>query len=81
MPAVAPVSGETRNTSLPPGPAASTIPSDEDPDEYVRRSMASMRTHCEAIVALQDAGAVAVDYGNNLRGSIRRRTFRLSSLA
>jgi urocanate hydratase len=30
--------------------------------------MASIRTHCEAIVALQDAGAVAVDYGNNLRG-------------
>jgi urocanate hydratase len=40
----------------------------DDPDEYVRRSMTSMRTHCEAIVAMQDAGAVAVDYGNNLRG-------------
>ena len=39
-----------------------------DPQEYVRRSMASMRIHCEAIVALQNAGAVAVDYGNNLRG-------------
>jgi urocanate hydratase len=39
-----------------------------DPDEYVRHSMASMRTHCEAIVDLQSAGAVAVDYGNNLRG-------------
>jgi len=39
-----------------------------DPDEYVRRSMASIRTHCEAIVAMQEAGAVAVDYGNNLRG-------------
>ncbi|MCH2470481.1 MAG: urocanate hydratase [Gemmatimonadetes bacterium] len=39
-----------------------------DPEEYVRRSMESMRVHCEAIVAMQDAGAVAVDYGNNLRG-------------
>jgi urocanate hydratase len=39
-----------------------------DPDEYVRRSMESMRIHCEAIVAMQEAGAVAVDYGNNLRG-------------
>jgi urocanate hydratase len=39
-----------------------------DPEEYVRRSMASMRIHCEAIVAMQEAGAVAVDYGNNLRG-------------
>ncbi|MDA0328802.1 MAG: urocanate hydratase [Gemmatimonadetes bacterium] len=40
----------------------------DDPDEYVRRSMASMRVHCEAIVAMQKAGSVAVDYGNNLRG-------------
>jgi urocanate hydratase len=39
-----------------------------DPDEYVRRAMASMRVHCEAIVELQQMGAVAVDYGNNLRG-------------
>jgi urocanate hydratase len=39
-----------------------------DPDAYVRRSMASIRKHCEAIVAMQEAGAVAVDYGNNLRG-------------
>jgi urocanate hydratase len=39
-----------------------------DAEGYIRRSMASIRTHCEAIVALQDAGAVAVDYGNNLRG-------------
>ena len=41
---------------------------ESDPDAYLARSMASMRTHCEAIVAMQDAGAVAVDYGNNLRG-------------
>ena len=40
----------------------------DDPDEYVRRSMQSMRIHCEAIVAMQRTGAVAVDYGNNLRG-------------
>jgi urocanate hydratase len=41
---------------------------EEDPSEYVRRAMASMRAHCEAIVELQRMGAVAVDYGNNLRG-------------
>ncbi len=41
---------------------------ERDPDDYVRRSMESMRVHCEAIVAMQGAGAVAVDYGNNLRG-------------
>jgi urocanate hydratase len=46
-----------------------------DPEEYVRRSMASMRGHCEAIVALQGAGAVAVDYGNNLRGYARDAGF------
>jgi len=39
-----------------------------DPDDYVTRSMASMRTHCEAIVRMQAMGAIAVDYGNNLRG-------------
>lgn len=41
---------------------------DSDEDEYLRRSMESMRIHCEAIVAMQDAGSIAVDYGNNLRG-------------
>jgi urocanate hydratase len=39
-----------------------------DPQEYVRRSRASMARHCEAIVALAAQGAVAFDYGNNLRG-------------
>ena len=46
-----------------------------DPAGYTRRSMASIRTHCEAIVALQAAGAVAVDYGNNLRGYARDAGF------
>ena len=39
-----------------------------DPQDYVKRSMASMRTHCEAIVRMQSMGSIAVDYGNNLRG-------------
>ena len=42
-----------------------------DPDEYQRRSLSSMRAHCAAIVAMQEAGAVAFDYGNNLRGFAR----------
>ncbi|MEJ2204236.1 MAG: urocanate hydratase [Gemmatimonadota bacterium] len=46
-----------------------------DPEEYVGRSMASIRAHCEAIVALQSAGALAVDYGNNLRGYARDAGF------
>ena len=39
-----------------------------DPDEYLRRSLSSIRAHCAAIVAMREAGAVAFDYGNNLRG-------------
>jgi urocanate hydratase len=42
-----------------------------DPEEYVRRSRGSMARHCEAIVALASRGAVAFDYGNNLRGEAR----------
>jgi urocanate hydratase len=42
-----------------------------DPKEYVRRSMASMRTHCEAMVAMMHAGAITFDYGNNLRGQAK----------
>jgi urocanate hydratase len=39
-----------------------------DPDEYVRRSFASMAEHVRAILALRERGAIAFDYGNNLRG-------------
>jgi urocanate hydratase len=38
-----------------------------DPDEYVRRSMASMAEHVRAMLALQKAGAITFDYGNNIR--------------
>jgi urocanate hydratase len=38
-----------------------------DPQEYVRRSTASMAVHVEAMLALQRAGAETFDYGNNLR--------------
>jgi urocanate hydratase len=46
-----------------------------DPEAYLRRSRASIRAHCEAIVAMQEAGAVAVDYGNNLRGEAKEAGF------
>lgn len=49
---------------------------DADPDEYLRRSMDSIRVHCEAMVDLMKAGAVAVDYGNNLRGYAREAGFQ-----
>ena len=38
-----------------------------DPDEYVRRSTATMVVHVNAMLALKRAGAVAFDYGNNIR--------------
>ena len=38
-----------------------------DPEEYVRRSTASMVKHVDAMLALQRSGAVAFDYGNNIR--------------
>jgi urocanate hydratase len=43
----------------------------DDPDEYRRRALASMKEHCAAIVGLQRRGAVAFDYGNNLRGQAK----------
>jgi urocanate hydratase len=38
-----------------------------DPDEYVRRSTASMAQHVRAMLAFQDRGSVTFDYGNNIR--------------
>jgi urocanate hydratase len=38
-----------------------------DPAEYVRRAVESIATHVRAMLDLQRAGAVAFDYGNNIR--------------
>ncbi len=43
-----------------------------EPNDYVRRALASIRTHCEAMVALMHKGAITFDYGNNLRGQAQR---------
>ena len=40
---------------------------ESDPDAYVRRSMAAMGKHVEAMLELKRRGAVTFDYGNNLR--------------
>ena len=42
------------------------------PDEYVRRSMESMAVHVQAMLALQQRGAVTFDYGNNIRTQARK---------
>ncbi len=39
----------------------------DDPDDYQRRSYASMAEHVRAMVGFLDAGATVFDYGNNLR--------------
>ena len=46
-----------------------------DADGYVRRSLESMARHCAAIVELQGRGAIAFDYGNNLRAMAQRGGF------
>ncbi|MBA2340475.1 MAG: urocanate hydratase [Pyrinomonadaceae bacterium] len=38
-----------------------------EPRRYVERALESMRAHVEAILALKRAGAIAFDYGNNIR--------------
>ncbi|PZR62967.1 MAG: urocanate hydratase [Chloroflexi bacterium] len=42
-----------------------------DPDEYLRRSMASIAAHVRAMLAFQQRGAVTFDYGNNIRAQAR----------
>jgi len=44
---------------------------EEDPDEYIRRSMLAMADHVRAMLALQRRGAITFDYGNNLRAQAR----------
>jgi urocanate hydratase len=44
---------------------------DADPDEYVRRSRASIAAHCFAMVSYKDAGAEVFDYGNSLRAEAK----------
>ena len=43
-----------------------------EPDEYIARSMCSMATHVEAMLALQKKGAITFDYGNNIRTQAKK---------
>ncbi|WP_028401287.1 urocanate hydratase [Ectobacillus panaciterrae] len=38
-----------------------------NPEEYVKRSKASMATHVKAMLEMMEKGAVTFDYGNNIR--------------
>jgi len=44
----------------------------EQPEAYVQRALASMRTHVEAMLGFQEQGSVTFDYGNNLRAQAQR---------
>jgi urocanate hydratase len=44
----------------------------KQPDDYIRRSMESMATHVEAMLALKKNGAVTFDYGNNIRAQAKK---------
>ena len=60
---------DTLNGYVPPGlslAAAATLRRD-DPKTYVARAVDGIAAHVRAMLALQRAGAVAFDYGNNIR--------------
>lgn len=48
---------------------------ENDPEEFKERAMESMKLHCETMVKMQEEGAIAFDYGNNLRGQAKDAGF------
>src|SRR5215467_12794420 len=44
----------------------------KNPDEYIERALHSMAVHVEAMLALQQKGAVTFDYGNNIRAQAQK---------
>ncbi len=43
-----------------------------NPEEYKRRSLEAIKLHTQAIIDMQTKGAIAFDYGNNLRGQAEK---------
>ena len=43
-----------------------------DPKKYINESFRSMAEHCQGILDLKAQGAIAFDYGNNLRGQAKK---------
>jgi len=48
----------------------------ENPDEYIKQSMESMKNHCYAMIEFKENGAIVFDYGNNLRGQALKAGFK-----
>jgi len=44
----------------------------DDPEEYIRRSMAAIARHVSAMLDLKRMGAVTFDYGNNIRAHAKQ---------
>src|SRR6202022_3336005 len=44
----------------------------KNPDEYIERAMQSMAVHVEAMLTLQNKGAITFDYGNNIRAQAHK---------
>ena len=40
----------------------------ENPKEYIKKSLESIRMHCKSMLDFMKNGAIVFDYGNNLRG-------------
>ncbi|MFC6724229.1 urocanate hydratase, partial [Halobium palmae] len=45
----------------------------DDPETYLQESLDTMERHVRGIIDMQDAGAVAFEYGNNIRGQVEDR--------
>ncbi len=43
-----------------------------DPDTYIKESYRAMGEHCQGMLDLKAQGAIAFDYGNNLRGQAKK---------
>ncbi|WP_224270805.1 urocanate hydratase [Haloprofundus salinisoli] len=44
---------------------------EENPERYVEESLDTMQRHVEGILAMQERGSVAFEYGNNIRGQVQ----------
>ncbi|RAK69433.1 urocanate hydratase [Hymenobacter edaphi] len=49
----------------------------DQPEEFKRQALAAIVKHCQAIIDMQAGGAVALDYGNNLRGQAEKGGLRV----
>jgi urocanate hydratase len=51
--------------------AEASLLRERQPDAYIERARASMARHVEAMLTLQERGAVTFDYGNNIRAQAK----------